>query len=87
MPDALAPSAAVEGRIFWWLRGQLFGSMFREAFSTARLRTTVLAGLMGLFWVARMGGFVWDRTVEGATPAPLSSFPVTRTDQDVDVVA
>ena len=52
MPDALAPSAAVEGRIFWSLRGQLFHSMFREAFSTARLRTTVLAGLMGLFWVA-----------------------------------
>jgi len=47
-----APSEALEGRIFWSLRGQLFHSMLREAFSTARLRTTVLTVLMGLFWVA-----------------------------------
>jgi len=47
-----SPSAAAEGRRFWSLRGQLFRSMIREAFNTARLRTTVLTILMALFWVA-----------------------------------
>src|SRR4051794_19699679 len=46
------PSAAWEGRLFWSLRGQLFRSVLREAFTAARLRTTVLAVLMGLFWAA-----------------------------------
>jgi ABC-2 type transport system permease protein len=50
--STLSPSPSAEGRIFWSLRWQLFHSMLREAFSTARLRTTVLAILMGLFWVA-----------------------------------
>jgi NADH-quinone oxidoreductase subunit A len=40
---------------------------------------------LGLFWVARMGGFVWDRTVEGATPAPIAG-PSSRP-EELDVVA
>jgi ABC-2 type transport system permease protein len=46
------PSASAEGRLFWSLRGQIFHSLLREAISTARLRTFVLAGLMAFFWVA-----------------------------------
>lgn len=46
------PSASAEGRLFWALRGQIFRSILREAYTTARLRTAVLTVLMGLFWVA-----------------------------------
>lgn len=49
-------------RCLHWIDSGRGGMVFAEIAAF----TGILA--LGLFWIARMGGFVWDRSVEGVAP-------------------